>query len=90
LMGAKQTRYSEEFKSMIVELYRKGKTASEIMSEYGISKTALYKWVNEGKEIKVDDEQISVAEIKKFKSRIKELEDENDILKKAMTIFAKK
>jgi transposase len=90
LMGTKQTRYSEEFKSMIVELYRKGKTASEIMSEYGLSKTALYKWVNEGKEIKVDDEQVSVAEVKKFKSRIKELEDENDILKKAMTIFAKR
>ncbi|MFX4300913.1 transposase [Alicyclobacillus tolerans] len=42
-MGAKQTRYSDEFKAMIVELYRKGKTPSEIMSEYGLGKTALYK-----------------------------------------------
>ena len=89
-MGTKQSRYSDEFKAMIVELYHKGKTASEIMSEYGLSKTAFYKWINERKEIKVDDEQISVLEVKKFKSRIKELEEENDILKKAMTIFAKR
>lgn len=37
-MGTKQGRYSDEFKAMIVELHRKGKTASEIMSEYGLSK----------------------------------------------------
>jgi transposase len=89
-MGTKQGKYSDEFKAMIVELHRKGKTASEIMSEYGLSKTAFYKWVNEGKEIKVDNEQVSVVEVKKFKSRIKELEEENEILKKAMTIFAKR
>ncbi|AOZ91783.1 hypothetical protein PNBC_13155 [Paenibacillus crassostreae] len=86
-MGTKQGRYSDEFKAMIVELHRKGKTASEIMSEYGLSKTAIYKWINEGN---VDKEQISVVEVKKFNSRIKELEEENEILKKAMTIFAKR
>jgi transposase len=74
---------------MIVELHRKGKAPSEIMSEYGLSKTAYYKWINENKEITVENEQISVLQVKQFKSRIKELEVENDILKKAMTIFAK-
>lgn len=89
-MSGKQQRYTEEFKSMIMELYHKGKSPSEIISEYGLSKTAIYKWSNERKEITVENEQISALEIKKFKSRIKELEDENEILKKAMTIFAKK
>lgn len=89
-MGKKQARYTEEFKSMIIKLYREGKSPSEIMSEYGLSKTALYKWVNESKEITVENEQFSALEIKQFKARIKELEAENDILKKAMTIFAKK
>jgi transposase len=42
-MGTKQSRYSEEFKAMNVELYRKGKSPSEIMSKYGLSKTAFYK-----------------------------------------------
>ena len=89
-MGNRQTRYSEEFKSMIVDLHRQGKTPSEIMSEYGLSKSAFYKWVTERKGITVENEQITALEIKKFKARIKELEEENEILKKAMTIFAKK
>ena len=89
-MGTKQTRYSDEFKSMIVQLYRKGKTPSEIMSEYGLGKTALYKWIQDRKEITVEQETLTAVDIKKFKVRIRELEEENDILKKAMTIFAKK
>lgn len=89
-MSRKQKRYTDEFKSMIIELYQQGKSPSEIMSEYGLSKTAFYKWVNERKEIRVENEQVSVLDIKQYKARIKELEAENDILKKAMTIFAKK
>lgn len=90
MSGKQRARYSDEFKSMIVELYHNGKAASEIMSEYGLSKTALYKWVNERKEITVENEQVSALDVKILKAKIKELEAENDILKKAMTIFAKK
>lgn len=89
-MGNKGNRYSEEFKSMIVELYKKGKTVEEIIGEFGLSKTALHTWINNRKEIKVEEETLSVLDIKKLKAEIKELRDENDILKKAMTIFAKK
>lgn len=89
-MSGKQKRYSDEFKSMIIELYHNGKASSEIMNEYGLSKSALYKWINERKEITVEHEQVSALDVKMLKAKIKELEAENDILKKAMTIFAKK
>lgn len=89
-MSMKQKRYTDEFKSMIVELHQNGKSPSEIMSEYGLSKTAFYKWINERKEITVGHEQVSALDVKLLKAKIKELEVENDILKKAMTIFAKK
>lgn len=89
-MGNKQTRYSAEFKEMIIKLYKNGKTPTEIMNEYGLSRAALYKWINASKEITVDDEKITALEIRKLKAQIKELEEENDILKKVMTIFAKK
>ncbi|MCI0184599.1 transposase [Sulfoacidibacillus ferrooxidans] len=89
-MGAKQTRYSDECKAMIVELYRNGKTPSEITNEYGLCKMALYQWVNERKEITVENDTVTSLDIKTFKNRIRELEEENEILKKAMTIFAKR
>lgn len=41
------------------------------------------------KKIRVGNEQISAVEVKKFKSRIKELEEENVALKKVVTLFAK-
>lgn len=75
---------------MIYSLYQNGKSQSELVSEYGLSKASVCKWINERKEIKVDDEKISALEVKKLKLKIKELEEENDILKKVMTIFAKK
>lgn len=89
-MGKQQNRYTDEFKNMIVELHGQGKTIQYLMSEYGLSKAALYKWIKERQEITVDQEQISALEVKLMKAKIKELEMENDILKKAMTIFAKK
>ncbi|WP_161487993.1 hypothetical protein [Paenibacillus glacialis] len=39
--------------------------------------------------IRVGNEQISAVEVKKFKSRIKELEEENCALIKVVTIIAK-
>ena len=89
-MGTKSTRYSEAFKTMIVELYRQGKPPTEIISEQGLGKSALYPWVSDQKEITVENETMTAMDIKKFKHRIRELEKENDILKKAMTLFAKK
>jgi len=89
-MGNKGKRYSEEFKTMIAELYGTGKSASEIISEYGISKTALHSWVNDRKGIKVEQTTVSALDVKMLKAKIKDLEEENDILKKAMTIFAKR
>ncbi len=43
----KGKQYDEEFKKTIVELYNNKKTACEIIREYGISSSALYKWIKE-------------------------------------------
>ncbi|WP_131849898.1 transposase [Baia soyae] len=82
--------YTQEFKDTIVELYHNGKSGAEITREYGISRATIYKWVNDAKEISVDHQSVTVLEVKQFQARIRQLEMENDILKKAMTIFAKR
>ena len=65
-MGNKANRYSDEFKSMILKLYQAGKSVTEIISEYGLSKTALHKWVNNNKEIRVEDEVLTALDIRKL------------------------
>ncbi|HBY21459.1 MAG TPA: hypothetical protein DEG71_10740 [Clostridiales bacterium] len=75
---------------MIVELYNASKTAKEIESEYGVSSSALNKWVNARKKVKIENEELTAEEIKELKKEINKLRMENEILKKATAIFAQK
>ena len=52
---AKGKTYDEDFKKTIVELYNNKKPASEIVREYGISNSVLYKWIKEYSPIKTED-----------------------------------
>ncbi|KRM05480.1 hypothetical protein FC89_GL001541 [Liquorilactobacillus ghanensis DSM 18630] len=73
---------------MIVQLYESGTSVTDLTSEYGIASATIYKWNDLYK--KDDDTGASKAELLEMQARIAKLESENDILKKALTIFAKK
>jgi len=85
-------RYEEEFKIMLVELYSsKQKTVSQLEREYGVSKVTIYDWIKKYSPIQVDEETvITNKDINHMRKEIAKLKEENDILKKAITIFAKK
>ena len=88
MSGKKQNKYTVEFKKTIVNLYNSGKTYAELSSEYGISHSALAKWIKQYSEVKIDDETVVTAEqIKALQKRNAQLEEENLILKKAIAIF---
>jgi transposase len=36
-------KYNDEFRQMVVELYRFGKAVSELSNEYGVSEVTIYK-----------------------------------------------
>lgn len=40
-------RYDEEFKQSLVNLYQTGKTQSELCKDYGVSASALAKWIKQ-------------------------------------------
>ena len=99
-------KYNAEFKSMIVELYKTGRKVLELSREYGVSEVTIYKWApalrqqvstisrEQIKQISpitsIDDTDITLEEIKRMKQEMLRLQEENEILKKAMTIFARK
>lgn len=86
----KQT-YSKDFIQSIIELYKSGKSVTDLSVEYGIKKVTLYSWINHNKPtINIEDEELSKNDIIALKKRIMELEEENEILKKATAIFAKR
>ena len=79
------------FIQTIIDLYNSGKSVTDLSVEYGVKKVTIYSWINQNKPaLKVDDEEISKSDIIALKKRIMELEEENEILKKATAIFAKR
>lgn len=87
-MGNKVNKYSEEFKKSIVTLHQNGKSLSQLAREYGVSISALSKWVKLFSVVKIDDTTILTAkQIKELQKRNAMLEEENLILKKAIAIF---
>ena len=87
-MSRQYQRYDEDFKQSIVSLYNNGKTKSELSREYNISFSAIASWIATYAEVKLDDDSILTAkQIKELQKRNAALEEENIILKKAISIF---
>ena len=89
--GNNGQRYDESFKKMIVELVEsKQKTVTEIHREYGVTQVTIYKWLKTYSAKIEQDEPLTKEEALKMKKEMLKLQEENQILKKAMAIFAKK
>ena len=92
----KGRRYDQEYKDMIVELFKSGMSLAELSSEYGFAKSTINGWVKDVKEIKVDENEVmTLKEVKALKKEMARIKEENEILhqrralaKKAMAIFA--
>lgn len=85
----KGRRYDQEYKDMIVELFKSGMSLAELSSEYGIAKSTINGWIKDVKEIKINENEVmTLKEVKELKREIARIKEENEILKKAMAIFA--
>ena len=81
-------KYDEDFKKSIVALHQGGKTQSGLSKDYGVSLSAISRWIKQYSEVKLDDDTIlSAKQIKELQKRNAQLEEENLILKKAIAIF---
>lgn len=85
-------RYTKEFKQQVVDLYHAGTPVTKISSEYGLIEQTIYKWIKLYSPIieKEDGATISMKDYKEMQKKIAQLEMENEILKKATAIFARK
>ena len=69
----KGRRYDQDYKDMIVDLFKSGMSVSEISSEYGIAKSTINGWIKDVKEIKVNENEVMT--LKEFKQLKKEMKD---------------
>ena len=87
-MGRTSPRYDETFKRSLVALISSGRSQNQISKEYGVSTSALSKWVRQYSEVQTEDGGVITAkQVKELQKRNAQLEEENLILKKAIAIF---
>ena len=92
----KGRRYNQEYKDMIVELFKSGMSLAELSSEYGIAKSTINGWIKDLKEIKIDENEVmTLKEVKALRKEMARIKEKNEILyqrralaKKTMAIFA--
>lgn len=87
--------YDKEFKLDAVRMVANGKKVAEVARELNLAEQTLHNWVKKYSEDKeaafVGSGNLKPEEkaVKDLEKRLRDLEEENAILKKAMGIFAK-
>lgn len=86
-------KYDAEFKKEVIKMIESGRTVPEVAQSLSIGNNLIYYWmkrlkkkdmrVKEETEVLFDDEKAALQK------RIRELEMERDILKKALGIFSR-
>ena len=86
-------KYDSEFKKEVLKMLESGRSAAEISEALGIGNNLVYSWKRQFAKgvVKSNTESELVTDGEKLtlQKRIRELEMERDILKKALGIFSR-
>lgn len=79
-------RYDEEFKKEVIRKYMEGRSVAGLARETGVSEGVIHKWKNAI--VRTDDGERDKEKLE-MRKKIRELEMEVDILKKAALILGR-
>ncbi len=78
-------KYDDQFKQMAVKKILDGQSVASVSRELGVAESLLHKW----KRVKIDSSSELEKENLELKKKLREVEIERDILKKAALIFGR-
>ncbi len=78
-------KYDDEFKQMAVKKIPDGQSAASVSRELGVAESLLHKW----KRVIIETSSELEKEVLELKKRLREVEMERDLLKKAALIFGR-
>ncbi len=84
--------YEEKFKKMIVTKHLdEGVGVTKLCTEYKLNASMVYKWIKiYSPQVVIEDKVYSQKDIDDLNKKIRDQEEQIDILKKATAIFAQK
>ncbi len=94
--GVKRRKYDASFKEEVLHMIRNGRPVSEVARSLGIGENIIYRWKSRtgssqqpATVSKENSRAASMQDHQALLKRIRELETERDILKKALGIFSR-
>lgn len=78
-------KYDEEFKCEAIKKIHDGQSVASVARELGVAESLLHNWKRQAVEVSSDAER----EVLALRRRLREVEMERDILKKAALIFGR-
>jgi transposase len=93
----KRGKYDEDFKAEVLKMIENGQSISTVSQSLGIGENLIYRWKSKHKNkvktaLKGEKSDFSLKlleENESLKEKVKQLETERDILKKALSIFSR-
>ncbi len=78
-------KYDDEFKQNAVKKILDGQSVASLARELGVAESLLHKW----RQAKISSASSAEREVLELRKRLREVEMERDILKKAALIFGR-
>lgn len=78
-------KYDEEFKQNALKMIEQGQSVRSVSQALGVAEGQLHKWKRDARAHVAPGEQ----EVLALRARLKQVEMERDILKKALSIFSR-
>lgn len=85
--AGKRTRrkYDEQFRRDALQLNERGQSVASVSRALGVSENLLHKW----KQARAAERPVLAVENAELRARLRQVEQERDILKKALSIFSR-
>ena len=96
--GTIRRSYDAEFRADVLKMVFSGRSVAEVAESLGIRENLIHKWKSRYKEASASSAKVlgesvvplvAIAEYERVKARLREVEQERDILKKALGIFSR-
>lgn len=82
---AVRRKYDEQFKRDALQLIEDGQSAASVARALGVNPNLLHKW----KQARAVERPAEAVELAELRARLRQVEQERDILKKALSIFSR-
>jgi len=91
--GLRRRKYDADFKAEVLKMVANGQSVAYVSKALGISENIIYRWKQQTKgKARVShqhDSSLLAVENQQLKDRVRQLETEREILKKALAIFSR-